>query len=361
MINFVSVDKSNITLSSYISTALADNTSKIKNDSIVFFKNQKTIWAKGTFYTCTPAMEQVISDYTTNNVSGTVANTDTILQAIQKLQVQVNGIPQAMVFKGSLGTGGTITTLPTASSSNEGFTYKVIENGTYASIAAKVGDTFISAKTGDNAYSWVLIPSGDEPNGTVTSVGITQGDGISVSGGPITSSGSITVGLANNYGDSKNPYSAKDANKVLAGPTSGTAAAPEFRSLVAADIPDLSSTYEPKFSDGSATIASVSNGEVTLRAGISQSGGAISNSSDSDITLAKVATTGSYSDLSNKPTIGTGAFKIYAGSTEVGGTSANATGDTSVTFVGLGGISVQKASGTGSTTVNISLDWEELN
>lgn len=101
-------------------------------------------------------------------------------------------LPEPMVFKGSLGTGGTIATLPAASASgsskNTGFTYKVIENGIYQTIEAKVGDTFIS--TGS---TWILIPSGDEPSGTVTSVGITQGTGISVSGGPVTTSGSITV------------------------------------------------------------------------------------------------------------------------------------------------------------------------
>ena len=104
-------------------------------------------------------------------------------------------LPEPMVFKGSLGTGGTITTLPAASSSgsskNTGFTYKVIENGTYDSQNAIVGDTFIS--TGS---AWIRIPSGDEPSGTVLSVGITQGDGISVSGGPITTSGNITVSHA---------------------------------------------------------------------------------------------------------------------------------------------------------------------
>ena len=100
-------------------------------------------------------------------------------------------LPEPMVFKGSLGTGGTITTLPTASSSNKGFTYKVITDGTYASQSAKVGDTFISDGT-----TWVLIPSGDEPSGTVTSVGISNGGGISVSGSPITSSGTITISHA---------------------------------------------------------------------------------------------------------------------------------------------------------------------
>ena len=106
----------------------------------------------------------------------------------------IDDLPEPMVFKGSLGTGGTITTLPAAASSNTGFTYKVITDGTYASQDAKVGDTFISDGT-----AWVLIPSGDEPSGTVTSVGVSNATngGLSVSGSPITSSGSITIGHSN--------------------------------------------------------------------------------------------------------------------------------------------------------------------
>lgn len=69
----------------------------------------------------------------------------------------IEALPEPMLFKGTLGTNGTITTLPAASSSNEGFTYKVIENGTYASQQAAVGDVFVS-----NGSEWVLIPSGDE-------------------------------------------------------------------------------------------------------------------------------------------------------------------------------------------------------
>lgn len=105
----------------------------------------------------------------------------------------IEGLPKPMVFKGSLGTGGTITSLPTAAASNEGYTYKVITAGTYASQSAKVGDTFIS-----DGSSWVLIPSGDEPSGTVTSVTLTQGTGITVSnsGTAITTSGSRTISLA---------------------------------------------------------------------------------------------------------------------------------------------------------------------
>lgn len=101
-------------------------------------------------------------------------------------------LPEPMIFKGSLGTGGTITTLPTASNSNKGYVYKVITAGTYASQSAKVGDTFIS-----DGSAWVLIPSGDEPSGTVTNVAVADGGGLTVSGSPITSSGTITVGHSN--------------------------------------------------------------------------------------------------------------------------------------------------------------------
>lgn len=101
-------------------------------------------------------------------------------------------LPEPMVFKGSLGTGGTITSLPTASSSNKGYVYKVITAGTYASQSAKVGDTFIS-----DGSAWVLIPSGDEPSGTVTNVAVANGGGLTVSGSPIASSGTITIGHSN--------------------------------------------------------------------------------------------------------------------------------------------------------------------
>ena len=65
---------------------------------------------------------------------------------------------------------------------------------------------------------------------------------------------------------------------------------------------------EAAFTDGSATIASVSSDVVTIKGGIKQSSGAITNKTTTeaaDIVLAKIAKTGSYNDLSNKPTIPT--------------------------------------------------------
>ena len=98
----------------------------------------------------------------------------------------------ATVFRGSLGTGGTITELPDASDDTLGDMYKVITAGTYQSIAAKVGDLFICGKpTGATSASWTLIPSGDEPAGTVTS--ISAGTSLKTStGGAITDSGTIS-------------------------------------------------------------------------------------------------------------------------------------------------------------------------
>ena len=121
----------------------------------------------------------------------TQASTDnsTKLATTAYVTTAIDNLPEPMVFKGSVGTGGTITSLPTAAASNEGWTYKVIT--ALSSPAAKVGDTVIS-----NGSSWVVIPSGDEPSGTVTSVGVSNGGGLSVSGSPVTSSGTITVSHA---------------------------------------------------------------------------------------------------------------------------------------------------------------------
>ena len=105
----------------------------------------------------------------------------------------IDALPEPMLFKGTVGTNGTITSLPAASSSNEGFTYKAITDHAASTSPAypayKAGDTLIS--TGSE---WVVVPSGDEPSGTVTSVA--AGTGLTTdqtNAGPITSSGTISL------------------------------------------------------------------------------------------------------------------------------------------------------------------------
>lgn len=81
--------------------------------------------------------------------------------------------------------------------------------------------------------TWKLIgPSGGGGSGTVTSVALVAPAEFVVSGSPITGAGTLTLTKAT-----------EAANIVYAGPTSGSAAQPTFRALVAADIPSLSSVY----------------------------------------------------------------------------------------------------------------------
>jgi len=98
----------------------------------------------------------------------------------------------SMKFMGTLGTGGTVTALPT-SNVEKGHTYKVIVAGTYAGQAAKIGDMFIAIQEPSPAASsagWAYIPSGDEIVTTVKYSTTTQNLTTSAQ------SGAITVGEA---------------------------------------------------------------------------------------------------------------------------------------------------------------------
>ncbi len=65
----------------------------------------------------------------------------------------------AMIFKGTLGTSGTITALPTTYQT--GWTYKVITAGTYANKACEVGDLIIAivdrTGTGNLDSDWTVV------------------------------------------------------------------------------------------------------------------------------------------------------------------------------------------------------------
>jgi hypothetical protein len=114
------------------------------------------------------------------------------------------------------GTNGTAT--PTA----YGVSYGT--GSAYAFTAAGTTGQVLTATTG-GAPTWAAPAT----SGTVTSVGLSLPSQFTVTNSPVTSSGTLT-GSWNN----------QTANFVLAGPTTGAAAAPTFRALVAADIPSLS-------------------------------------------------------------------------------------------------------------------------
>lgn len=96
---------------------------------------------------------------------------------------------------------------------------------TAPSTAANAYSAFkITYNEGD--ATWYGVPTASSGSGTVTSVGVAVPSRQSVSGSPVTGSGTITISDNN-----------QSANEVFAGPASGSAAAPGFRALQAADLP----------------------------------------------------------------------------------------------------------------------------
>ena len=117
--------------------------------------------------------------------------------------------------------------------------------------------------------------------GSVTSVTATS---------PLTASGGAMpdISIAN-----------QSANRVLAGPTSGGAAAPTFRALVAGDIPDLSGSYQPLDSDltAIAALSTTSYGRSLLTVADAAAGrtllslGTAATHADTDFALLAAANT----------------------------------------------------------------------
>ena len=163
--------------------------------------------------------------------------------------------------------------------------YTAVTVGTANNIAGGAANKIVY-QTGAGATSFITAPTVDEtylkwtsaggfawasnPLGTVTSVSVVSANGFAGTVATATTTPAITLttsitgllygngtalaaatisaplaysagtlSLASGYGDTQNPYAAKTANYVLAGPTSGASAVPTFRALVAADIPAL--------------------------------------------------------------------------------------------------------------------------
>lgn len=124
----------------------------------VRFQVGKTVQAINSAGT---ALERVltVSDLTNTALKGTptaptaaattsstqVATTAFVQSAIEN-KLAAN---DAMLFKGTIGTGGTVTALP--ATHNAGWTYKVITAGTYAGIVCEVGDLIICIADGTAA------------------------------------------------------------------------------------------------------------------------------------------------------------------------------------------------------------------
>lgn len=109
-----------------------------------------------------------------------------------------------------------------------------------------------AVKSADELY---LTP--DTGGGTVTSVRVqATSPVVSSQSTAQTTTLNTTISLANNYGDTKNPYASKTKNYVLAAPVSANGT-PSFRALDKADIPLASETA----ASGGTTTSLVTTGE----------------------------------------------------------------------------------------------------
>lgn len=114
-------------------------------------------------------------------------------------------------------------------------------------------------------------------SGAVTSINVAVPAILTSSGGPITTNGTITLGLAN-----------ETANTVWAGPTTGAAAAPTFRALVTADMSgSATQTYTPGLTNVANLSASTAYSAQYMRLGSSV---LVSGRVDVDPVLAATST-----------------------------------------------------------------------
>ena len=105
----------------------------------------------------------VIGVVAQGTINGTDAENNKIanIGAIKKYVAGGIAASDAMVFRGTIGAADknpTVTALPEGA--GVGDTYKVVSDGTYGTLAARVGDIIIYAK----GIGWVLVPSGDDGN-----------------------------------------------------------------------------------------------------------------------------------------------------------------------------------------------------
>jgi hypothetical protein len=189
------------------------------------------------------------------------------------------------------------------------------------------------------AASWATISG----TGTVTSIAWADGSTtplFSISGSPVTGAGTITATLIT-----------RSANTVFAGPSSGSAAQPTFRSLVSADIPSLSGTYLVK-SNNLSDVSSASSSFLNISP-LSNAGDIIyENSTPAPARLA-IGTNGQVLTVSG----GLPAWAAAAGggiSALTNDITASGSGSVAATVAAIQGTTVSGTSGTGKVLFQTS-------
>lgn len=176
---------------------------------------------------------------------------------------------------------GTVSFTNTSVTFASGFTLPVNRGGTGADTASGARGNLLPSYTGNGSKLLALNSGATDvewitaPVTGVTSVALSAPNIFSVSGSPVTSTGTLGLSLAT-----------QTANYVWAGPTTGSAATPTFRALVAADIPSLSYLSS---SGGTVSGNLTVTGNLTIQGTTTQVDSTTVNVADKNITLANVA------------------------------------------------------------------------
>ena len=150
------------------------------------------------------------------------------------------------------------------------------------------------------------LPALPYGTGTVTSVALTLPSIISVSGSPITTSGTLAGTLTT-----------QSVNSIFAGPSSGAAAAPTFRALTTTDIPSLSYVTSV-----GATAPITTTGGLTPTIGVTAA--ALTKTDDTNVTATLGGSPTTALLAATSLTLGwTGQLAVSRGGTGVALTTAN--------------------------------------
>ena len=263
-------------------------------------------WAGSTNITtigaATATSLTVTGDLTVNGTTTTI-NSTTITVDDKNIELGSVGTPTnttadggGITLKGTTDKTLTWVNATGAWTSSEDFNvltgkvYKI--DGTSVLSSTALGSTVVSSSLTSvgtitsGTWNGTAITNSYLQNSTISGVSLgsnlnslTIGTGLS--GTSYNGSSAVTIALDTAYGDTQNPYASKTANYVLAAPN-GSAGAPTFRALVAADIPTLNQN----------TTGTASN--VTGIVAIANGGTGASTRQDAMDALAGATTSGYY-------------------------------------------------------------------
>lgn len=163
------------------------NWTEADNTSAAYIQNKPTLG--------TAAAKGVDSTITSGSTS---TNLPTTAAVVSYVSTEIGAV-DAMRFKGTIGTGGTISSLP--NTHQIGDTYRVITAGTYAGQVCEVGDLLIAmTASGTTSSDWCVAQTNID--GAITSITGTSPISVSGSGNSRTVSHANSGATAGSYGDS---------------------------------------------------------------------------------------------------------------------------------------------------------------